>query len=182
MARTGNLLLAMLGPATLSFGFSMYEKRRLLAASLPAVTAATAVAAAGGLFGSAAAARALGLDAALRAAAIPRQVTAPLAIAISGLVGADPGIACTIVVLTGLAVANFGLALLDAVGVTAPVARGLAMGAAGHGIGTAATAAEPAAFPFAAIAMVLNAVASTVLASIPPVRKALLSAAGLPAA
>ncbi|EOD38433.1 hypothetical protein EMIHUDRAFT_224498 [Emiliania huxleyi CCMP1516] len=149
MARTGNLLLAMLGPATLSFGFSM-------------------------------------------------QVTAPLAIAISGLVGADPGIACTIVVLTGLAVANFGhnpldasrrrhvvwvgLALLDAVGVTAPVARGLAMGAAGHGIGTAATAAEPAAFPFAAIAMVLNAVASTVLASIPPVRKALLSAAGLPAA
>ena len=75
-----------------------------------------------------------------------------------------------------------GLALLDAVGVTAPVARGLAMGAAGHGIGTAATAAEPAAFPFAAIAMVLNAVASTVLASIPPVRKALLSATGLPAA
>ena len=51
-------------------------------------------------------------------------MTAPLAIAISGLVGADPGIACTIVVLTGLLVANFGLAVLDAIGVTSPVARG----------------------------------------------------------
>ena len=56
------------------------------------------------------------------------------------------------------------------------------MGAAGHGLGTASISKEPDAFPFAAIAMVLNAVASTVLASIPPVRKALLSAAGLPAA
>jgi len=56
------------------------------------------------------------------------------------------------------------------------------MGAAGHGLGTAATAVETAAFPFAAIAMVLNAVASTVLASVPALRRALLAAAGVPAA
>lgn len=182
LSAPGNVLLAMLGPATLSFGFSMYEKRKLLMSSLPAVGGAVTAASFGGLFGSAMAARAFGLSDALTRACLPRQVTAPLAIAISGLVGADPGIACTVVVLTGLLVANFGRALLDATGVKSPVARGLAMGAAGHGIGTAATAVEPAAFPFAAIAMVSNALASTVIVSIPPFRRALLAVAGLPAA
>ena len=84
--------------------------------------------------------------------------------------------------LSTLLVANVGLAALDACGVKAPVARGLGMGAAGGGLGTAACAVEPAAFPFAAIAMVLNAVASTTLASVPKARRALLSVAGVPAA
>eukprot|EP00966_Prymnesium_polylepis_P014666 338755-Prymnesium_polylepis.1 len=38
---------------------------------------------------------------ALRLAALPRQVTAPLAIAIAGIIGADPSLAATIVVITG---------------------------------------------------------------------------------
>ena len=67
-------------------------------------------------------------------------------------------------------------------GVRSPVARGLAMGAAGHGLGTAAMAEEPEAFPFAAIAMALNAALSTVLVSVPVVRRILLAAAGVPAA
>jgi len=180
LAAPGNALLAMLGPATLSFGFSMYEKRTLLMASLPAVGGAITAASFGGLFGSAFLARVLGLSDALTRACLPRQVTAPLAIAISGLVGADPGIACTVVVLTGLMVANFGRAVLDALGVKDPVARGLAMGSAGHGIGTAATAVERAAFPFAAIAMVTNALVSTIICSIPMLRRALLNVAGVP--
>ena len=107
------------------------------------------------------------------------QVTAPLAIAIANMIGADPSLAATIVVITGLLAANFGRAALDAIGVTSPVARGLAMGAAGHGLGTAAMAEEKEAFPFAAIAMALNAAASTILVSIPAVRRLLLSVAGV---
>merc|ERR1712050_624218 len=94
------------------------------------------------------------------------------------MIGADPSLAATIVVITGLLAANFGAAALDLMGVRAPVARGLAMGAAGHGLGTAAMAQEKEAFPFAAIAMALNAALSTVLVSVPPVRKLLLAAAG----
>ena len=118
----------------------------------------------------------------MRPAALSRQVTAPLAIAIAGILRADPSLAATIVVVTGLLCANFGRALLDACGVRSPVARGLAMGAAGHGLGTAAMAEEPEAFPFAAIAMALNAALSTVLVSVPLVRRLLLAAAGAPAA
>lgn len=51
--------------------------------------------------------------------------------------------------LAGVLAANFGRSALDALGVKSPVARGLAMGAVGHGIGTAAMASEKEAFPFA---------------------------------
>jgi len=178
----GNVLLAMLGPATLSFGFQMFERRKLMQQSAATVAAVTASGAGVGLFGTALAARLLGLSAPLRLAAIPRQVTAPLAIAISGMIGADPSLAATLVAITGLLVANFGRAVLDALRVTQPVCRGLVMGASGHGLGTAAMAAEPEAFPFAAIAMALNAALSTVLVSVPLVRRCLLAVAGVPAA
>jgi len=180
LASPGNALLFMLGPATLSFGFQMFSRRALMAQSARAVTAVTAFAASFGLFATAFAGRALQLAMPVRLAALPRQVTAPLAIAIAGMLKADPSLAATIVVITGLLAASFGRTVLDAVGVTSPVARGLAMGAAGHGLGTAGIAEETEAFPFAAIAMALNAALSTVLVSIPAVRRLLFAVAGVP--
>jgi putative effector of murein hydrolase len=185
----------------------MFARRRLMVQSAAAVSAVTAVSSSFGLFATALAGRLLQLSWPVRVAALPRQVTvrtaaadgrsmhspcapqpspscaachaqAPLAIAIAGMLQADPSLAATIVVVTGLLAANFGRAVLDALGVDSPVARGLAMGAAGHGLGTAAMAAEAEAFPFAAIAMALNAALSTVLVSVPFVRKLLLAAAG----
>jgi putative effector of murein hydrolase len=180
LAAPGNLLLAMLGPATFSFGFMIFSRRALVRANAAAVSACIGASSVVGLLGTAAFAKALQLPAAVRLASVSRQVTAPLAIAIAGLLGADPSLAATIVVLTGLVVANFGAAALDALGVRAPVARGLAMGAAGHGLGTAATSGESDAFPFAAIAMALNAALSTVLVSLPAFRRVLRAAAGVP--
>lgn len=180
LAAPGNLLLAMLGPATFSFGFMIFQRRALVAANAAAVSACVGVSSFAGLFGTAAFARYIGLPSAVRLAAVPRQVTAPLAIAIAGLLGADPSLAATIVVLTGLVVANFGAAALDALRVDDPVARGLTMGAAGHGLGTASISNEPDAFPFAAIAMALNAALSTVIVSVPALRRLLRATAGVP--
>ena len=78
------------------------------------------------------------------------------------------------VVVTGFIVANFGVAILDMVGVKDAVARGLGIGAAVHGLGTAAFANEKDAFPFAAISMALTASACIVLVSIPWIKKAVL--------
>ena len=60
-----------------------------------------------------------------------------------------------------------------------PLPRGLAMGAAAHGIGTAQMGSEPEAQPFAAIAMSLVGAASVVAASLPPTRAALRAVAGV---
>lgn len=60
--------------------------------------------------------RLLGLPTTLRLAALSRNITSPLAMAICSLVGADPSLAIAIVVLTGVIGANFGGTALDALG------------------------------------------------------------------
>jgi putative effector of murein hydrolase len=83
----------------------------------------------------------------------------------------------SIAILTGLIGASFGASILDAFGIKDPVARGLSLGAASHGLGTAAIANEKDAFPFAAVSMALTASISTVIVSIPMFRTALVKLA-----
>ena len=95
------------------------------------------------------------------------------------LPGADRGFAVALVVLTGLLSANLQKPFLKLVRAPADgVTTGLAVGTAGHGLGTAALAADdPEAFSFAAVAMALVGATSTVMVAAPPVRAALVSIA-----
>jgi len=96
---------------------------------------------------------------------------------IASMLGADISLAVVMVVLSGLIGANFGAAILDGMGVKDPVARGLGIGAAAHGLGTAAFKDEEEAFPFAAISMALVASFSTILVSLGFVKAFLLKVA-----
>lgn len=60
--------------------------------------------------------RLLGLPETLRLTTLPRNITSPLAMAISSMLGADTSLAIAIVVITGLIGANFGATVLDALG------------------------------------------------------------------
>jgi putative effector of murein hydrolase len=132
----------------------------------------------GGLFGTALAVRLLGIgNPSLRLSLLSRNITSPLAMAIAGILGADESLAVSMVVVTGLLGANFGASILTAFGIKDAVARGLGIGAAAHGLGTAAFVNEKDAFPFAAIGMALTASASTVVVSIPILRRVLLQIA-----
>ena len=156
----------------------MYGRKKLMRENISEVAVSTVVASFGGLYGTAAAVRALGIaNPAIRLSLLSRNITSPLAMAIASILGADVSLAVTIVVLTGLLGANCGAAVLDAAGIKDAVARGLGMGAAAHGLGTAAFANEKDAFPFAAIAMALIASTCTVLVSVPCVKKSVLTLA-----
>lgn len=109
----------------------------------------------------------------LRLSMLPRNVTTPLAIAIINLLGGNVSIACSVVVLTGIFGATVGARALSAMGIEDPVSRGLGIGAAAQGLGTASFAGEKDAFPFAALSMVLTALAATTLSSVPAVKEAL---------
>ena len=146
--------------------------------NIPEVGVSTLVSSFGGLYGTAAAVRLLGIaNPTIRLSLLSRNITSPLAMAIAGILGADVSLAVTIVVLTGLFGANFGASILDAAGIKDAVARGLGIGAAAHGLGTAAFANEKDSFPFAAIAMALTASACTVLVSVPVVKNTVLKLA-----
>ena len=174
----GKLLLNFLGPAVVSLACQMYDRRKLMKENLGEVAAAIIVASLGGLFGTALAVRLLDIGSpTLRLSLLSRNITSPLAMAIAAILGADVSLAVSMVVVTGLLGANFGASILDAVGIKDAVARGLGIGAAAHGLGTAAFTSEKDAFPFAAIAMALTASACTVLVSVPVVKSAVMKLA-----
>jgi putative effector of murein hydrolase len=177
----GDVLLYLLGPSVVSFAIAMYSRKKVMVDNLLVVVSAVLVASIGGLFGTAAFVKLLqvgGVGEAgrvLRISLLPRNVTTPLAIAITNILGGDISFAAAVVVLTGIFGATFGARILSSMGVHDPVSRGLGIGAAAQGLGVASLSGEKEAFPFAAIAMVLTAVVATVLVSIPVVKDNLLN-------
>ena len=75
-------------------------------------------------------------------AALVRSVTTPIALAIGGTMGAPSSIVVIGVIIAGVLGASLGPVLLTALGVTDPAARGLALGAAAHALGTARAGEE----------------------------------------
>jgi putative effector of murein hydrolase len=173
----GDLFLFCLGPAITSFAVSMYEKRQLMRDNMAEVGTSIVVASASGLFGTAALTRLFGLAKIASLSLLSRHITSALAMVTGSILGADISLTVSIAILTGLLGANFGASILDFWRIKCPVARGLAIGAASHGLGTAAISHEKDAFPFAAIAMTLVASFSAVLVSIPPIKTALIKLA-----
>lgn len=168
----GDVLTFLLGPAVVSLGVSIYERRQLIRQNWKEVLTSTGVSVVGGLFGTAAFVRLLAIASAdMRLALFPRNITSALAVAIAEIVGANRSLAVSFAVITGLIGANWGAGLLDLFGVKDPVARGLGIGSAAHGLGTAAFVDEKDAFPFAAISMALTAIFGTVFISIPAVKQ-----------
>ncbi|KAL3903057.1 MAG: hypothetical protein SGARI_005550, partial [Bacillariaceae sp.] len=153
-------------------------RRQLIRQNLKEVVTATSVSTFGGLFGTALAVRRLGMATSeLRLSLLPRNITSALAAAIADIVGANKPLAVSFAVVTGLIGANFGASLLDYFNIKDPVARGLGIGSAAHGLGTAAFIDEKDAFPFAAIGMTLTAICGTVLVSVPFIKQLALKIA-----
>lgn len=94
----------------------------------------------------------------------PKSVTAPVAMGISEQLGGLPSLTAVLVILTGITGAMLGPAVLNLLKVRDSSARGMALGTASHGIGTARALQEnELAGAFSGLAMGLNALATAIL-------------------
>lgn len=126
----------LLGPTVVALGYLLYEQLHHLHGREIAIFVATAV---GGLVGIVSVilfGHLFGLDATLIASLTPKSATMPIAIPLSELSGGLPAVTAVVVFLTGITGSLIGPWLLDKCGITHPIARGLALGSASHGIGT----------------------------------------------
>jgi putative effector of murein hydrolase len=71
-----------------------------------------------------------------------KSVTAPVAVELSRVLGGDPTLTASFVIVTAMAGAMMGPVLMDRIGVSSPIARGLALGTISAGQGTAQAAQE----------------------------------------
>jgi predicted murein hydrolase (TIGR00659 family) len=95
----------------------------------------------------------------------PKSATSPIAMAVSEHLGGIPALTAVLVVCTGIFGAATGRFLLNALRVESHAARGLALGVAAHGIGTARAfqvSAEMGAY--AGLGMGINGVLTALLA------------------
>jgi predicted murein hydrolase (TIGR00659 family) len=100
----------------------------------------------------------------LAASLVTKSVTAPVSMSIAPQIGGVPALAALFSVLTGMIGAAFGPSLLNRMGVDDPMQRGLAMGTASHGQGTARMLQESEeGGAFSALAMGLTALTMALL-------------------
>jgi predicted murein hydrolase (TIGR00659 family) len=154
----------LLGPATVALAVPLYRQWQVVRQS--ALAAAVSVVLGGGFAAAAGVALAWMLEAApeVTASLAPRSVTTPVAMGIAEQLGGLPSLTAAVVILSGIVGAALGPAMLDLAGVKDWRARGLAIGTAAHGIGTArALSVNATAGAFSGLAMGLNALATALL-------------------
>ena len=163
-AEGAQLIHFLLGPATVALGVALYQQRaRIRALALPGTVALLAGSLAG-ILSALFLAKAFGADRALLATLAPKSATTPIAMGVAEKAGGDPSLAAVVVILTGVLGAVLARPLLDGLGVRDREARGLALGVACHGLGTAAAFEEgPEAGTLAGLAMGLNGLLTALL-------------------
>jgi predicted murein hydrolase (TIGR00659 family) len=154
----------LLGPATVSLAIPLYRQFEKVRRSALAITASIV---AGSLTASLSAvliARVLGGSRDSLISLAPKSVTAPVAMGIAERLGGLPSLTAVLVILTGILGAMMGTFILNTLGIKDWAARGLAMGTASHGIGTArALQVNEVAGAFSGLAMGLNALATAIM-------------------
>ncbi|WP_049623242.1 LrgB family protein [Frateuria defendens] len=135
--RDTHWLVLMLGPATVAFALPIWRHRRLIRENwlplLVGVVGGSAVA----MLSCWGLASLAGLDEDVRRSLLPRSITTPLAMLVSGEVGGEPDLTALFVVITGVAGIALGELTLRFLPLRSALARGALFGVGAHGAGTA---------------------------------------------
>lgn len=130
-------LLALLGPATVAFAVPIYEQRDLIKRYWPVLLFGVAVGSTTAMLSAWWFASLLGLDESLRLSLMPRSISTPFAMVVSGDIGGAPNLTAVFVVVTGLFGAVVGQMLLRFLPLRSGIARGALFGMGAHGVGVA---------------------------------------------
>ena len=154
----------LLGPATVALAVPLFRHLyRVRTAALP-VLVGIGAGSVSGVLSIMVISWALGGHDNLTTSLVTKSVTAPVSMAIAPQIGGMASLAAIFSVLTGMVGAAFGPALLSRLGIEDSLQRGLAMGTASHGQGTARILQESEeAGAFSALAMGLTALAMALL-------------------
>lgn len=130
-------LVLLLGPATVAFGVPIYERRGLIRRHWPALLIGMTVGTLVSVATSWGLATLVGLDGTLRLSLLPRSVSTPFAMEVSGDIGGVPDLTATFVIVTGVIGAVIGDLILARLPIVSALARGALFGIGAHGAGTA---------------------------------------------
>jgi predicted murein hydrolase (TIGR00659 family) len=130
-------LLWLLGPATVAFAVPLYEYRALMLKHWLSLSAGVLAGCITALLSSVLLSKLFQLSPELSRSLLPRSISTPFALAVSGTWGGTPELTALFVVITGIMGMLFGELILVILPLRSRLARGALFGAAAHAVGTA---------------------------------------------
>jgi len=130
-------LVSLLAPATVAFAVPIYEKRVMIRQNWVLLVVGVVVGSVTAVASSWELANLFGLNDSMRLSLLPRSISTPFAMVVSGDIGGVPGLTAVFVVITGVIGAAIGEGLLYVLPFRSVLARGALFGMGAHGAGTA---------------------------------------------
>jgi len=127
----------MLGPSVVALGYILYEQLSYLKGNVVSILTSVFIGSVVGIMSVILLAKLTGADEMLIHSLEPKSVTTPIAMSIAEQSGGNVSLTAVIVLFCGIFGSIVGPPILRLLGIQSSVARGLAMGASAHGVGTA---------------------------------------------
>lgn len=131
-----HLIHFMLGPSVVALGFVLYDQIQYLKGNVISILTSVFVGAIIGIVSVIVIGDLMGADQALIASLQPKSVTTPIAMGIAEKAGGIPSLTAVIVVAVGIFGSIVGPFVMKVLGIESRIAKGLALGASSHGLGT----------------------------------------------
>jgi len=135
--RETHWLVLLLGPATVAFAIPIWEQRELIRKRWPILLAGVLAGSLAAMASAWAFAEWLGLNDSLTLSLMPRSISTPFAMTVSGEIGGVPDLTAVFVVITGVFGAALGEVILKVLPLRSALARGALFGMGAHGAGVA---------------------------------------------
>ena len=132
----GQFINMFLGPSTVVLAVPLYKQLDLLKKNANAIITGVLFGSVLGIFSIIGISYLVGLDTDIIKSLIPKSVTTPIGIAISGQIGGIIPITVLAIILTGIIGAVFGPAICKIFKIEDRVAVGISIGTASHAVGT----------------------------------------------
>ena len=154
----------LLGPATVALAIPLYQQFEKVKQSAFAISASILTGSITAMLSAIFIGKLLNSSTTALISLAPKSTTTPVAMGITEKLGGLPSLTAILVIVTGILGAMVGPLILNFLGIKNKKARGLAIGTASHGIGTArAYQIDKTAGTFAGLAMGINALATALL-------------------
>lgn len=127
----------LLGPSVVALGYVLYRQVEHLRANAVSMVTAVVVGSVVGIVSVILIIRLFGAGATIEASLVPKSVTTPIAMSISERAGGIGSLTAIVVILTGIFGSIVGPFVLRKLKIHSRIAKGLALGSAAHGVGTA---------------------------------------------
>lgn len=131
-----HLIHFMLGPSVVALGYVLFEQLEYLKGNVISILISVFVGATLGIVSVIVIGDLMGADQTLIASLQPKSVTTPIAMGIAEKSGGIPSLTAVVVVAVGIFGSIAGPFVMKVLGIESRIAKGLALGASSHGVGT----------------------------------------------